>query len=114
MKKTLTLITMLLICLLIFTTFRTENDIDNRTYFSFSIPDNYSRINYSKQISDFSFPPIEDFCSEKNMSYYMERNILGCIDEFGDRHQFNVSYNNDSWTIGDKTYKAIWNQPKTI
>ena len=97
MKKIIMLIMLILTISLMFATIETEYNFDGVKYHSYSI--NIHNIeNYSEQISNFSFSPLDEFCAERNMKSYIGRRIsdTGCIDEFGNRYKYNVSYNNYS------------------
>lgn len=109
MKKTIILTISLLTSILILTSMNTENNIDDRTHFSMSISSNPEKIDYSAEISsNFSFSPLEKFCTEKNMKMYYADDI-GCIDNDGNIYHYDVSFKDDFWIIGNETYKAVWN-----
>lgn len=60
--------------------------------------------------SNYSLPPLEQFCQDNNMSY-LKGNLLkksGCVDDKNEIHYYLAEFKDGYWIIGETKYKAEW------
>lgn len=111
MNKTVVLtILFILTLILAIVTVSTEYKFDNERYVSNSVSPYKSNFNTIRDLGEISVAPLRKFCAEKSMEMWTGRTHAdtGCKDSSGNTYHYDVTFNNNIWTIGNKTYEAAW------
>ncbi len=112
MNKTIILTILFILTLtLAIVTVNTEYKFDKGQSMSNSVSPYKSNFHlYNEDLGEMSVAPLEKFCAEIGMEMWTGKTIndTGCKDSLGNIYRYNISYNNNIWTIGNKTYESVW------
>jgi len=98
MNKTLILTILFLATVIVaVATIDTDYKFEKNVYFT-----NTMKIPYKTS----GIMPIDQFCSEKNMSVYYDGTKIGCVDNNENVYTYKILFENNSWIIDNKVYSA--------